>query len=192
MVFRNAPLIKSLVTHTVAYDLENALFRHDRCSNEDKEIKNMEQITRIIADASYFQLAAMLAAALFFFMVAFRELSDDNFYGYFFAAVGIFFLAIHALFLMNIPSAVSPLNNLSLWSWLIAFLAPSLIVLYLLFGFFNVLMAKIRVGLVKIFFGLTLFCYLFMLGGGWPIDVRGILVLIWSGLWFGVELNTAS
>jgi len=152
----------------------------------------MEQITQIFAEASYYQLAAMLAAALFFFMIAFRELTDENFYGYFFAALGVFFLAIHALFLLNIPSTVSPLSNLGLWHWLIAFLAPSLIVLYLLFGFFNVLMARIRDGLVRIFFGLTLFCYLFMLGGGWPVDVRGILVLIWSGLWFGVETNTTT
>jgi len=151
----------------------------------------MEQITQIFAQGSYLQLAAMLVASLFFFMIAIKELEDDSFYGYFFAAIGIFFLTIHTLFLLNIPSPMSPLNNLSLWHWLVAFLAPALIALYLIFGFFNVLMSRIRTGLVKIFFGLTLFCYLFMLGGGWPVDIRGILVIFWSGIWFNIELTSA-
>jgi hypothetical protein len=81
------------------------------------------------------------------------------------------------------------LNNLNFWQWLIAFFAPALITLYLLFGFFNMLMSKVKLGLVKIFFGLTLLCYLFMLGGNWPLDVRGIITLIWIGLWFDVELG---
>jgi len=152
----------------------------------------MEQISSIIADGSFFHLAGLLVGALFFGMVGFRELSNDNFYGYFFFATGIFFFAIHAIFLLNLAPDQSAMQNLSFWNWLIVFMAPALIILYLLFGFFSLLMSRIRAGLIKLFFGLTLLCYLFMLGGSWPPDVRGIIVLIWSGLWFDVELTTAT
>jgi len=149
----------------------------------------MYQINQIFADGAYFQLTALLTGALFFAMVGIREMKNENLYGYLFAAISIFFLAIHAFFLLSLPDAVSPLNNLDFWPWLIAFFAPALITLYLVFGFFNMLMDKVRLGIVKIFFGLTLLCYLFMLGGSWPLDVKGIIVMIWCGLWFDVELG---
>ncbi len=149
----------------------------------------MQQITQIFADAAYFQLTALLTGALFFGMIGLRELRNENLYGYLFAATSVFFLATHAFFLLNLPPTVSPLNNLGFWEWLIAFFAPALITLYIVFGFFSMLMSKIRNGLVKIFFGLTLLCYLFMLGGSWPLDARGIIVMIWSGVWFDVELG---
>lgn len=152
----------------------------------------MEQITQIFTDAAYFQLSALLAGGLFFFMVGLRELTDEQFYGYFFGALGFFFFCLHAVFLFSLPAASSPLQHITVWQWLIAFMAPALIALFLLFGFFNMLMSHVRAGMVKVFFGLTLLCYLFMLGGNWPSDVRGILVLIWSMVWFDVELSTAS
>lgn len=111
----------------------------------------MQEISHIFADAAYFQLTALLTGALFFGMLGLRELRNENLYGYLFAAISIFFLAIHAFFLLNLPSAASPLNNLGFWEWLIAFFAPALITLYLVFGFFSMLMAKISNGLVKYF-----------------------------------------
>jgi len=149
----------------------------------------MQEISQIFAEAAYFQLTALLTGALFFGMVGLRELRNENLNGYLFAAISIFFLAIHAFFLLNLTPTATLLNNLGFWEWLVAFFAPALITLYLVFGFFNMLMAKISTGMVKIFFGLTLLCYLFMLGGNWPLDARGIIVLVWSGLWFDVELG---
>lgn len=149
----------------------------------------MQQISQIFADAAYFQLTALLTGALFFAMVGIREMRNENLYGYLFVAISIFFLAIHVFFMFNLSPSASPIHNLGLWEWLIAFFAPALITLYLVFGFFSMLFSKVRNGLVKIFFGLTLLCYLFMLGGSWPLDARGIIVMIWSGLWFDVELG---
>ena len=149
----------------------------------------MEQISQIFADGSYIQLTALLTGALFFAMVGIREMRNESIYGYLFAAIGIFFLAIHAILILNLAPSGSPVSYLNFWEWLIAFFAPALISLYLVFGFFNMLMSKVRTGMVKIFFGLTLLCYLIMLGGNWPLDARGIIVMIWSGLWFDVELG---
>jgi len=149
----------------------------------------MEQISQIFADGSYFQLTALLVGALFFTMAGIREMRDESIYGYLFAAIGIFFLVIHGVLILNLAPSGSPVTHLNFLEWLIAFFAPALITVYLVFGFFNMLMSRVRTGMVKIFFGLTLLCYLFMLGSSWPLDARGIIVLIWSGLWFDVELG---
>ena len=44
---------------------------------------------------------------------------------------------------------------------------------------------------VKVFFGLTLLCYLYMVGQSWPIDVKGILTIIWLTMLFKTELSVA-
>jgi hypothetical protein len=151
----------------------------------------MNLISISFIDLTSFQLSALLASALFCFMVGLRELRHEDFFGLLYILIGIFFLSVHGYLLWNLPQDATPSGNIGFWQWLIQFLAPALIVLYLVFGAFSLMMARFRTAIIKLFFGLTLICYLFMLGPDWPMDVRGILVLIWSGLWFEVELETA-
>jgi hypothetical protein len=51
-------------------------------------------------------------------------------------------------------------------------------------------MARYGAAIVKILSGLLLVGLLFFLGGNWPIVIRGATVLVWSGLWFRVEMKT--
>jgi hypothetical protein len=46
-------------------------------------------------------------------------------------------------------------------------------------------------GLVKLFFGLTLLCYLYILGANWPLDIRAVLTLVWLGFFFKTEMAIA-
>jgi len=64
--------------------------------------------------------------------------------------------------------------------------------LFLARGLFNFARYESYDGLVKLFFGLTLFCFVFMLGSNWPLDVRAILALIWVAVFFKVELAIAN
>ncbi len=139
-------------------------------------------------------LSGLAAASLFFAMAGFREVKENIFEGLLFLALAVFFACAHIFLLFNttpasyFSQAGAPLN---LWGWLVLFLAPALIGLYLLFGLFNFISARSKEGMIKIFFGLTLVCYLYLLGSHWPIDVKGILTLTWGGIWFNVELKTA-
>ena len=78
-----------------------------------------------------------------------------------------------------------------IWSWLTILFAPALIVLFITFGLLNFVLDYFRIGLIKLFFGLTLLCYIFMLGQEWAFDVRGIITIIFCLIWFEVELKTA-
>ncbi len=138
-------------------------------------------------------LCGMITASLFFLMAGLRELKSLRLEGFFYLMLAIFFGAVHVYYFYNLPID-SPvafwLSQMSFWDWCIAFFAPALIILFLLLGLVNLGFARFRAGLIKIFFGLTLLCYLFMVGEGWPIDVRGILAIVWSFFWFNVELSS--
>jgi len=155
----------------------------------------MEQnIEYIFAGSSFLILSGLAAAALFFAMAGLREVRESCQEGLLYLALSLFFALAHIFLLFNTTSANCISHAVAqpdFWGWLISLLAPALIVLFLGFGLFSFLTARFREALVKTFFGLTLACYLYMLGSHWPVDVRGILILIWCGTWFDLELKTA-
>ena len=154
----------------------------------------MEQpLEYIFTGSSFLILSGLVAAALFFAMAGLREIKESCLEGLLFLALSLFFALAHFFLLFNTTSANCISHAVAqpdFWGWLISLLAPALIVLYLGFGLFSLLAASFREALVKTFFGLTLACYLYMLGPHWPVDVRGILTLIWCGTWFNLELKT--
>jgi multisubunit Na+/H+ antiporter MnhB subunit len=143
-------------------------------------------ISNIFLEFASFELSALLAAALFFTTVGLRDLRREESQGLLYVILGLFFLFIHGYMLWNLPEEAMPLYDVGIWQWLVKYFAPALIALYLIFGVLSLFKERVRAGLVRIFFGLTLICYLFMIGPNWPLDVQGILVLIWGGWWFRV------
>lgn len=148
----------------------------------------------IFAGSSSLILPGLIAAALFFAMAGLREIKENCLEGFLYLALSLFFSLAHFFLLSNTTSASfisQAVAKPGFWDWLVSLLAPALIVLYLGFGLLNILAARFREALVKTFFGLTLACYLYLIGSHWPVDVRGILTLIWCGTWFDLELKTA-
>ena len=151
-------------------------------------------IVEIFADGSRLQLSGLIGLALFFLIVGFREIRDEQPEGYLYLTLSLFFLGIHAFFLTNLPNDglwEGSFPQFGFWTWLVLLLAPALITLFLLRGVFGFFAARSREGLVKVFFGLTLLCYLYMVGQSWPIDVKGILTIIWLTMLFKTELSVA-
>lgn len=155
----------------------------------------MESSIQHLLTGSYtLQLYGLLAAALFFAMIGIRELRDERLDGLLFLAMAGFFALAHLFYLLQLP-VDSPLAGIvsqgEIWKWLAFVLAPVLIFLYLMFGLYSFVRYRFRDGLLKLFFGLTLLCYLYMLGQYWAVDVKGILTLTWTLIWLDVELGTA-
>ena len=148
-------------------------------------------IIDIFAETSLFQLSGLIGLALFFALVGIREIRDERPEGSLFLMIAIFLTIAHAILLNNLISTTETLGSLNSWSWLVSLLAPALIVLFLARGLFNFARYENSDGLVKLFFGLTLFCFVFMLGSNWPLDVRAILTLIWVVVLLKVELAIA-
>ena len=147
----------------------------------------------LLTDINYIVLVLMLSASLFFLMAGIRSLRNACFEGLLFVAVALFFVVAHIFYLNNLPisSEVSFLiRRFDIWVWLTYLFAPSLIVLFISFGIVNFFLDYFQFGLIKIFFGMTLLCYLFMIGNTWPFDVRGIITILFSFAWFEVELST--
>ena len=151
-------------------------------------------IQSIITGSHTLQLYGLLTAALFFAMVGIRELRDERLDGLLFVVMAAFFAIAHVFYLVQLPpeSALAGIiTRVEIWKWLAFILAPVLIFLYLLFGLYSFVCYRFRDGLLKLFFGLTLLCYLYMVGQHWAIDVKGILTLTWTLIWLNVELGTA-
>lgn len=156
----------------------------------------MEQhLIKVFSQSAYLILLGTTAIALFFFMAAIRELQSRHLDGLLFLALAVFFTVAHFVYLGSLPSA-SPIQpgegSLGFWQWLNLFFAPALIGLFLLFGIYRLIANAPYAGLVKVFLGLTLLCYLYMVGADWPVDVKGILALLYCGAWFELGLRTAS
>jgi hypothetical protein len=149
----------------------------------------------MLSSTSFFFLIGLLATALFFLMVAIRDLRSDRYEGFMYIPLAMFFGAAHGFYLWYFPID-SPMSmlvaDLNLWTWTELVLAPSLALLFVLLGAFALLRIEIAAALVKMFFGLTLVCYLFMLGTSWPADVKGIITFIYCLTWFHLEFETAT
>jgi hypothetical protein len=148
-------------------------------------------LNEIFADSTYWQLSALVGLALFFLLAAIRELRDECAEGYLYLVIAIFLGVGHAVMLENALSCDPPipfLANLDFWKWLVVLAAPPLIVLFIVRAIVSFVMAAGREALVKLFFGLTLLCFLYMVGTDWPSDVRGMLTIVWVGFLFKTEM----
>lgn len=151
----------------------------------------MEYFEAIFTDFARFQLAAVLAGALFFAMSGFRALKDEHVGGLVHFLLSTFLLTVHGYLLFNLPSSTLSLQKLGVQYWLFEIFAPVLAILFLVIGVYNFLNARGTVAMVKILLGISFIGLLFILGQNWPGDIRGIMIVVWSVIWFKVELKTA-
>ncbi|MEE8577455.1 MAG: hypothetical protein V3T31_09385 [candidate division Zixibacteria bacterium] len=138
-------------------------------------------------------LHCLLAGAVFFAMAGLRELNSRDLQGMIYLAMAAFFGIFHLIYLNSLSGATLSFFGLTtptVWSWINSFLAPVLIVLFLTTGLIHLAVSS-RAGLFKLFFGMTLFCYLYMIGPNWPIDVRGMFALVYSGIFFDLSMKSA-
>ncbi len=153
------------------------------------------ELTRIFTLNTSLYLSGLIAAALFFGMVGIRELQVKRLDGFLYLALSLFFFVAHFLYLFNLPdkTPIGSSENLDMfWQWLVSVFAPALIALYLVVGIYNFILAHVKLGLVKMFFGLSLICFLYLLGQNWAVDIKGILTVLWCLVWFDVEFQTAT
>lgn len=145
----------------------------------------------IFADITFYQLSGLFGLALFFVLAGIREIRTECSEGYLYLTVALFLAVAHAVVLDNALSCdpLPPtLAGMNLWLWLVLLVAPALIALFVLRAAVSFFTLDAREGLVKLFFGLTLLCYLYLVGTEWPTDVRGLLTIVWIGFFFKTEM----
>ncbi|MBU8933969.1 MAG: hypothetical protein KOO62_08165 [candidate division Zixibacteria bacterium] len=150
--------------------------------------------SNIFSGGWYPMLAGLLCMSMFFARAGLRDITSQFLEGFLFLALAVFFFCAHLYLLldMSIQSSLGSLAaDLNIWQWLALMYAPSLVFLFIVMSAMNFFTRQHRVGVVKLFFGLTLMCYLWMVGGHWPADCKGILAMIYGGVWFNLELRTA-
>ncbi len=149
-------------------------------------------INNIFANSAHLILTGCLAAALFFGLRGVREVSRGCLDGMLGLALSVFFICAHVYCLLSLP-ADCPLagatGEMTVLTWLVILFAPALIGLYLIGGIVDLLANHTRAGAVRVFFGLTLFCFMHMVGVHWPLDAKVAVILVYVPVWFDVELE---
>jgi len=148
-------------------------------------------LTDAFANSTFYQLSGLAGLILFFILAGIREVRNNCPEGYLYLTVAVFLVIAHAVLLDNALS-LSPqlpfLADLNVWLWLVVLLAPALIALFVIRAVVSFVTLEGHEGLVKLFFGITLLCFLYMIGVNWPADIRGMLTIVWVGLLFKTEL----
>ncbi|MDD5424926.1 MAG: hypothetical protein PHN52_00350 [candidate division Zixibacteria bacterium] len=149
---------------------------------------------KIYSDCSYLFLPGLVAVSFSFTSAGLRHIRQKGYEGIVYFILALFFMVAHACFIFEIPCRffpVSALTGISLGKWTDLILVPALLFTYILSGIYAFIRTSFNEGLIKIFFGLTLYCYLFMLGINWPENFRIGLVFIWFLFFIIIEIRTA-
>jgi len=152
------------------------------------------ELGQILSDGSFYLVVGLLAATLFYAMVGFRETRNGQFHGLLFLLLSSFFMTLIGYYVGCLPDDEplgQLLSSLDMWGWLVVMAAPVLIGLFILFGLIRFCFSDFRNGLIRLFFGVTLVFFLYMAGNNWPLDLKGIIVMLWSLSWFEIEFITA-
>jgi len=147
---------------------------------------------RIYFNLSNLFLPGFIAISLSFALVGIKELKSRGFDGLVYIVISLFFIAAHFYFLfdhaLRLPIG-SGFINIDTYLWLELFMAPVTITVFILQGLFGFIKTNFGNGMIKIFFGLTLFCYMYMLGAGWPIEIKCSMTLFWLVILFSLEIK---
>lgn len=149
---------------------------------------------KIYSDCSYLILPGFIAVSFSFTSAGLRHLRHKGYEGIVYFILALFFMVAHACFIFEIPCRffpVSALTGISLGKWTDLILIPALLITFILSGLYAFIRTYFNEGLLKIFFGLTLYCYLFMLDINWPENFRIGLVFIWFLFFIIIEIRTA-
>lgn len=151
-------------------------------------------INTIFADGHSFGFVMSIAGAFFFTAVAHREMRDGFMHGvmYYFVAAFLFMAHFAMILIAKTPFASSTfVPPDSLFGWINVAIAPALIVLFIVLGSWRIAATQVRLGTIRLFFGLTLLCYLYLLGSSWPLDVKAFITMAYIIAWFEVETVAA-
>ena len=122
-----------------------------------------DSVIDMFTTGTILQISGLLGLGVFFVVLGVREIREDRPEGFLYLTVALFLTIAHAVLLDNLVSANSSLaavDNLTVWLWLVALFAPALVGIFLLRALFNFAVSQGRDGLVKLFFGMTLICYI--------------------------------
>jgi len=143
---------------------------------------------------AFLYLTGLLAAGLFFARQAITDIRAGRFDGIAYAALALFFIAVHVVFLFIGKPADTLFNfasRLNMVSWLVLLFAPALVAIYILFGFYRFIAKNLHDGFALLFFGVTLPLFLYLIGPGWPVGMKAFLTVFYSGVWLVIEIRAA-
>ncbi|MDH3891426.1 MAG: hypothetical protein OEV49_10110 [candidate division Zixibacteria bacterium] len=149
-----------------------------------------QQLASIFVNASSLLLIGGMTAALLFLGIGLREIRSGLLEGLLYLGVAAFFAASHFYYLWNIPEGsrfAATVAHLDLWDWVTIMFVPALITMFLARSLVDLVKLQRRPALTRMFFGLTLLCFVYMVGATWPTDAKAIVAVFYGFTWLDLE-----
>jgi hypothetical protein len=135
----------------------------------------------------------LLAAAVLLAVVGLRRALRGRDEGYLYLTLAVSIALAHAVVAADAPETAFPEGVVDDFRiWLAALMAPSLVMVFCFRAGASFFAKARRQGLIRLFFGITLLCYLDLLGPSWPVDLKALITLVWVGFLLKIELPAGS
>jgi len=152
----------------------------------------MEQyLLELFARGSTFLAAILMAVCLHLVIHAVKDLRQGHPEGFLYLTLAIF-LGVGQFVAFEASTEMQTSERSMILPWAFKVFIPALLSLFFFRSLVAFALGKGREGLVKTFFGVTLVCFLYMLGDAWPVDVKLILACLWIFFLFKSELSIAT
>lgn len=148
--------------------------------------------TILYATPEFYYATGLLAGGLLFLMVGLRELRHSNHDGWVYLILGLFLDLAHIIFMLNVPvqSALAAFaDSMGFWTWLSYIAAPAVIALFVLNSLMDLWQTRLRLGMIRLFFGLALTAFVYLLGLDWGYGLKGAVALFFGLIWIWLELT---
>lgn len=145
----------------------------------------------LFASGSSMIAAALLGICLNLIIHAIKDLRDGHPEGFLYLTIASF-LGVAQYIAFKASTEMQGFDADVLLMWALKVFIPAMLGLFFFRSLVSFIIGQGREGLVKLFFGATLVCFVYMIGISWPVDIKLILALIWSFFLFKSELSIAT
>ena len=100
-----------------------------------------------------------------------------------------FFWTLHLIWIIYAPpeSILFCCVSIDIWYWLVYLFSPALAIVFIIYSMYWFAKSGGWPALLRIFFGVTLPCFLYMVGQDWSIVIKGMLSVTWFYFLLRVE-----
>lgn len=141
-----------------------------------------------LGDSMVIVLVAVAAMGILTGISFFRSLKKKSLEAMIYFTLSTFLWALHWIWMSFAPPESILFNHsVGFWQWLVYLFSPALIIVFLVYSMYWYAKSGGWPAMVRIFFGVTLACLLYMLGHNWSDALKGILSLIWVFFLWRVE-----
>lgn len=148
-----------------------------------------ENIGYWLGDTMVIVLISMAALGLITGIASLKSFKKNSVEALAYFTLSAFFWALHLVWVFYAPpdSILFCCITINFWNWLVFLFTPALVIVFVLDSMYWFVKSGGWPALIRLFFGVTLPCLVYMVGQEWSVVIKGSLSVLWVYFLFRVE-----